>query len=53
MKKCAKCEGKLIEGLKYCFTCGADVAPNKKQEKDNKVKKVTKSRLDTRLFEII
>ena len=37
MKYCPKCENKLIEGLRYCFKCGADVDTNnvkKNTEKD-------------------
>lgn len=57
MKYCSKCEGKLIEGLKYCFNCGADVEKAENHKKGNKkgtAKKGNhKSRLDTRLFDII
>lgn len=62
MKYCTKCEGELIRGLKYCFHCGADVKegndeniPKHSEPKENTSdkKQSTKSRLDTRLFEII
>ena len=54
MKYCPKCEAKLIEGLKYCFHCGVEVSKVKdtKQKKQDKKCK-PKSRLDTRLFDIV
>lgn len=38
MKYCPKCENKLIEGLKYCFKCGADV--DEKNVKSHTIKNV-------------
>lgn len=60
MKYCSKCENKLIEGVRFCLNCGADVNSVKceakktvnKDVKDTKKCK-PKSRLDTRLFDVI
>ena len=35
MKYCSNCENKLIEGLKYCFKCGADVETNMSNDNVN------------------
>ena len=57
MKSCSKCGNKLIEGLKYCFKCGADVDEKSvKKETPNTVKQETKkckvkSRLSTEVFD--
>lgn len=57
MKTCSKCDNKLIEGLKYCFNCGADVDEKSVKSSETKnVKKETKnckakSRLSTEVFD--
>lgn len=57
MKSCPKCGNKVIEGLKYCFTCGADIdekvvkqASTKTVKKEEKKCKA-KSRLSSEVFE--
>lgn len=65
MKCCSKCGNtKLIEGIKYCLNCGAEVKKdvechcdencecnaNKRTKKDDKC--VVKTRLSVELFEI-
>lgn len=65
MKCCSKCGNKkLIEGIKYCLNCGAEVEKdvkchcgekckcntNKSSNKDDKC--VVKTRLSVELFEI-
>lgn len=62
MKVCSKCgNDKLIEGIRYCLKCGADVEETNVKEKSNecvnedvndKGKCVVKSRLSVELFEI-
>lgn len=66
MKYCSKCENKLIPGLRYCFQCGTEIKVGevnktskgnddkvscKNEVRDKKCR--MKSRLDTRLFDII
>ena len=65
MKVCSKCgNNKLIEGVKYCLNCGADLEKNKsenvkccvKNKTDENVneneKCLVKTRLSVELFEI-
>lgn len=62
MKVCTKCgNDKLIEGIRYCLQCGADVenvSTNKDKCCDNKKnenaddKCLVKTRLSVELFEI-
>lgn len=53
MKKCAKCDHELIEGLKYCFNCGEEVDTNDEHnsESDNK-KCQPKTRLDSQVLDV-
>lgn len=62
MKKCSKCGNeKLIEGIKYCLQCGADVEDAKANKQDcccakekttEDGKSIVKTRLSVELFEI-
>lgn len=65
MKCCSKCGNtKLIEGIKYCLNCGAEVEKNikchcdekcecnKKESVNKEDKCLVKTRLSVELFEI-